>query len=106
MIEKLIWMKGMTLSTLARGEKFDILDVDEKAIHFRLHSNGREYRITKKDLESARKELRTNGVLSLQQIFATGVRNSAYIAAVLASTIGVSYKTNPVRLYYRNPDDE
>lgn len=101
MIEKLAWLKGMTLSTLAQGKKFEVLDVDENKILIAPQSTEYERSIRKVRLEWAWNELVRKGELSQQEVFEEGSVNSAYIIALLAKMPGVTYKTKPVRLYYQ-----
>ena len=102
MIEKLVWLKGNTYSTLAQNKKFTILDVNPNAIIIRVHSTGRERRINRNELESAWRILVTKGIITSVEILNLPSRNSAFISSIFAQLGGVTYKTNPITLIYRD----
>jgi len=104
MIEQLAWLKGMTLSTLAQGKKFEVLDVDESKILIAPQSTKYERSIRKVRLEWAWDELKRKCELTQQEVFDDGSVNSAYVVALLAKMPGVTYKTKPVRLFYKAPE--
>lgn len=103
MIEKLVWMKGQVYSTLTQNKKFKVEDVTENRIVIR-NSKGNFRPISKKEFENAWIQLINNKQLTQKQIFDMGGLNSAYIAAILSHTYGVTAFLKPTRLVYRPPD--
>lgn len=103
MIEKLTWMEGETYSTLAQNKKFTVIDVNSNSIEIKVRGTENIRRISKKEIEIPWQRLLREGRLTRQQIFDMGSRSSAYIVTILAKIPGVTYKLNPIQLYYKDP---
>lgn len=100
MIEKLILMKGKTLSTLAQNKKFTVEVVNEAGVIVRVHDTGKNRTISWKEIEKALEQLQQQGSITQTQILDMGTRSSAYIVVFLSNLPRVSYKLNPIRLIY------
>ena len=89
MIEKLKWMKGMTLSTLEKEYQFDVLEVEGNQVTLVLHQTGNEYIVFDKELEWAWDRLKSSGRITRAEIYDTGVRDSTYVVAILGKWKGL-----------------
>lgn len=103
MIEKLKWMKGMTLSTLEKGYQFDVLEVEGNQVTLFLHQTGNEYIVFDKELKWAWDRLKSSGRITRAEIYDTGVRDSTYVVAILAQMEGVTVTRKSVTLHYLKP---
>ncbi len=61
-------LKGQTLKTLDRGNRFDILEVTEHDIFVKLHETSKDRSIPRKEIEGAWKELTVFGQITRTQI--------------------------------------
>ena len=99
MIDRIEFIKGQTLNTLARKVKFDILDVDKMGIDIFVHSTKHERHISRREIEKSWEYLVTTGNISAAYIMnSVPSRSSVYIAAILAQLPEVSYSVRPVVL--------
>ena len=103
MIEKLVWMEKKIYSTLTRKKKFTIVEVTNNKIVIRIQ-NGNLRTIGRDEFEKPWEKLIEDKKITQKQIYDTGTQNSAYIAAILSNTLGVSSQIKPARLEYREPD--
>jgi len=103
MIEKLIWMQGKVYSTLTHNKKFTIMEVTNNKIVIR-NQKGSLRTIGRDELEKPWEKLIKDKQITQQQIYDTGSRNSAYIAAILSNTIGVNGLIHPARLEFQQTE--
>jgi hypothetical protein len=101
MIDKLILLKGQTLSTLAKNKKFTVEVVDEAGIIIRVLSTEKNRTISWDEIEKAWEYLQLHGTITQTQILDMGTRSSAYIVVFLSTLPGVSYQLNPIRLIFQ-----
>jgi len=88
---------------LARNRKFTIKEVTHNKIVIRIQ-NGNFRTIGRDELEKPWEMLIKDKQITQKQIYDTGSQNSAYIAAILSNTLGVSAHVNPARLEYNKPE--
>lgn len=99
MIDRLEFLRGRTLTTLARKVKFDILDVDKTGIDIFVYSTKRERHISKREIEKSWEHLAATGSVSATYILnIVPSRSSAYIAALMAQLPEVSFSVSPIVL--------
>jgi len=102
MLERFKSMEGQTFLTLARGSKFEVLDVTQKDILIHVFSTDKERVLFQKEIETAWEALTRLGVLKQTEILAQGSRSSAYIAKLFSELPGVSYTLHPITMRYQS----
>ncbi len=98
LLNHLIHLKGEVFSTLGNDKKFKIIDIDTKAVYVVPESTGNLRPIPMREFVNAWKYLMTHKQIYQGQIFELGGRNSAYVATILSTLPGVTFKKKPVRL--------
>lgn len=98
MLERFKSMEGHIFTTLARGAKFEVLDVTQKDVLIHVFSTDNERVLFKKEIETAWEALERQGVLTQVEILDQGSRSSAYIAKLFSELPGVSCTLHPITL--------
>jgi hypothetical protein len=102
MWDKVQQLQGKTLKTLDQGKPFDVVAVTTEKVVVRPHVRDLERPIEQTAIQGAWQELTRRGELTL-----VGIKkrysdwNPVYVAAILATLPGVTYRLRPLRLAYR-----
>ena len=101
-LDELKYLKGETLRTLDRGNRFDVLDVNTMGVIIKPLSTRKERLIPKKGPDGAFRELVAIGQITRTQIEEKhSPRNPVYVTALLAELPGVRYSIRPIDLRYQ-----
>ncbi|MBI4234632.1 MAG: hypothetical protein HY686_09335 [Chloroflexi bacterium] len=101
--EESVWqhvrsLAGKNLRSLDQGSFFYVQSVDEKAIKIAPGTTASLRRIKRESVEAAWQALRSAGTVSRDELSAHEPRNSAYLAAILATFPDVAVAINPITL--------
>lgn len=99
--QRIMSLEGNVLNTLDRDEPFQIIRADQKGIIVVSDSSQAERRVQRDEIEAAWNKLVTDGTLLRTTIKEnTNARNSACIAALLATMPDVGVTIRPITLHY------
>jgi len=94
-------LEGRELATLDREARFRVKGINEREVVLVLET-GTEWKPPREQVERAWHELLRRGELPRTWIRdEISEYNAGYIAAILAALPGVTYQTEPIRLFYR-----
>jgi hypothetical protein len=102
---EVVKLKGQRLKTLARGESFEVVAVQDQAVIIRVLSTDNKRRVSRDEIESAFDELTARGEVLLTDIRKNrhSEANPTYVSAILASLPEVTHSVRPIRLRYKRP---
>lgn len=98
--EQIDFLTGQTLKTLEQHKPFEVMEITSSDIQIFIYSSLRKRRIKRDEIEGSWEELLKKGIITTSEIKSKYPKTSpAYVAAILASLPGVTYRIKPIRLF-------
>lgn len=95
-------LEGKTLKTLAQKRPFDVSVVSDEYVIVIPHTKMIPRSIKRIEIEGANRALRIRESISARDIQKEfSLFNSSFVSSLLAHLPAVEYKSNPIRLYYK-----
>lgn len=96
--EQLDYLTGQTLKTLESQEPFEVIGVSATGVQIYIYSSLKKRGIYRDEIEGAWRDLQKEGTLTSSDIAKHTKGNSVFIAAILASVPGVTFRIDPILL--------